>query len=94
MVSDLLVATALALLFLALSWSWGRATGAGKPLNRFKRTLLAYSFVFVLGMSYMMAFGAELRWPKILLFSAIACWGAALAGVAWLRHRTRPTIPP
>lgn len=93
MVSDLLVATALALLFLLLSWSWGRATSAGKPLNRFKRTLLTYSFIFVLGMSYMMAFAADLRWPKILLFSSIGCWGAALAGVAWYRHR-RPTIRP
>ncbi|MGH9538883.1 MAG: hypothetical protein ACRD3H_13225 [Terriglobales bacterium] len=54
MLSDFLVATALALIFLLLSWAWGRATSGGKPLNRFKRRLLTFAFIFVLGMVYIM----------------------------------------
>jgi hypothetical protein len=85
--SDVLVATCLALIFLLLAWLWGRATSAGKPLNPFKRRLLFYGFAFVLGMGYIMTFSADLRWPRTWLFPAIACWGVVLGFVAWIRYR-------
>jgi hypothetical protein len=85
--SDVLVATSLALIFLLLAWLWGRATSAGKPLNPFKRRLLFYGFAFVLGMGYIMTFFADLRWPRTLLFPALACWGVLLGSVAWIRYR-------
>ena len=87
MLSDVLVATGLALIFLLLAWLWGRATSAGKPLNRFKRSLLLYGFFFVLGMGYIMTFVADLKWPQSLLFPAIACWGVVLGLVAWVSYR-------
>lgn len=87
MVSDFLVGTGLALIFLFLSWLWGRATGAGKPLNLFKRRLLFYGFFFALGIVYIMVLVADLRWPRTLLFPAIACWGAILGFLAWFNYR-------
>lgn len=87
MLSDVLVVSALALIFLLLAWLWGRATSAGKPLNPFKRRLLFYGFVFVLGMGYIMTFVGDLKWPRTLLFPAIACWGVVLGLVAWVRNR-------
>lgn len=89
MLADLLVATALALIFLLLGWLWGRATSSGKPLSRFKKELLTFAFVFVLGMGYIMALVSDLRWKRALLFPAIACWAASVAGVVWYRHRPR-----
>jgi uncharacterized membrane protein len=85
--SDLVVATVLALILLFLSWLSGRATGRGKPLNRFKRRLLTFSFIFVLGMGYMMALVSDLKWSRTLLFPAIVCWGLVVAAVAWYCSR-------
>jgi len=85
--SDVLVVTGLALIFLLLAWLWGRATSAGKHLNTFKRRFLFYGFVFVLGMAYIMTFVGDLKWPRISLFPAIACWGVVLVLVAWVRYR-------
>ena len=90
MLSDVLVATGLALIFLLLAWLWGRATSAGKRLNPFKRRLLFYGFVFVLGMGYIMTFVADLRWPRTWLFPAIACWGVVLGFVVVISPLTRP----
>jgi len=88
---DFLVTTGLALIFLLLSWSWGRATGGGQPLNRFKRRFLAFGFLFALGMGYIMLLVVDLAWPRGFLFPLIGCWGVVLAGIAWYRyHRQRP----
>jgi len=87
LLSDFLVATVLALIFLLLSWSWGRATSGGKPLNRFKRRLLTFGFIFLLGMAYIMVLASDLSWNRTLLFPVIACWGAVVSGVAWYCFR-------
>ena len=87
MFQDFLVMTGLSLIFLLLGWSWGRATGGGQPLNRFKRRLLSFSFLFVVGMSYIMFLTAYLAWPRKLLFPLIGCWGVVLACIAWYRFR-------
>ena len=89
MLTDFFVATGLALIFLLLSWSWGRATSAGKQLNPFKKTLLVYSFLFALEMGYIMALFANVKWPRALLFPSIACWGGLLGLVAWSRKWRR-----
>ncbi len=69
--TDFLVATGVALIFLAVSWAFGRVVGGGGQLNAFKRRLLLYGFVFVLGEAYVMMFASNLHWPKELLFPAI-----------------------
>jgi hypothetical protein len=84
---DFLVATALALIFLALSWVYGRTLSGGRRLNYFKRTLLMWSFVFVLGEVYIMMFVSKLSWPKELLFAMIGLWGVVVAFVAFWLHR-------
>ncbi len=94
MIVDLSVATALALIFLLLSWSWGRLTSGGKPLNPFKRGLLMFCFVFVLGMSYIMALISDLKWNRTLLFPLIVCWAAIVAGAAWCRYRWHKSDTP
>jgi hypothetical protein len=45
------------------------------------------SFFFALGMGYIIALFANLKWPKTLLFPSIACWAAALGLVAWSCYR-------
>jgi hypothetical protein len=79
---DFLVITGLALIFLLLSWLYGRLVSGGQPLNTFKRGILAYGFVFVLGMGYIMLLVADLHWAKELLLPLIGIWGAGgLIGV-------------
>ncbi len=84
---DFLVATGLALIFLALSWAFGRAVSGGRRLSSFKRKLLLYSFIFVLGETYIMMFASNLHLPKEMLFPMIGAWAAIVALVAWWRYR-------
>ncbi len=84
---DFLVITGLALIFLLLSWFYGRVVSAGRPLNRFKRRALGHGFAFVLGMGYLMVLVADLHWPKELLFPMIGIWGVVVGFVAWYRYR-------
>lgn len=84
---DFLVATGLALLFLPLSWVYGRVLSKGGPLNAIKRGILLYAFVFALGMMYLMLFVSDLHWPKELIFPLIAFWGVLVGLLAWWRYR-------
>ena len=84
---DFLVITGLALIFLSLSWAYGRALSAGQPLNRFKKRLLLYAFVFVLGMGYVMVLVADLNLPKQWVFPGIGAWAGFVGFVAWWRYR-------
>jgi hypothetical protein len=84
---DFLVATGLALSFLVLSWLYGRAIGAGHPLNTFKKRVLIYGFMFVLGMVYLMVLVSDLRWPRDLLFPMIGIWGGIVGLAAWWGSR-------
>lgn len=84
---DFLVITGLALIFLLLSWLWGRVISGGRPLNVFKTRLLCYGFAFVLGIGYLMVLVADLHWPKGLLFPMIGIWGGVLGLAAWWRYR-------
>ena len=84
---DFLVITGLALIFLLLSWLYGRLVSGGHPLNAFKRGVLGYGFMFVLGMGYIMLLVADLHWAKELLFPLIGVWGGLVGLLAWWRHR-------
>src|SRR2546421_289883 len=84
---DFLVATGLALIFLALSWAFGRAVSGGRQLNAFKRKLLFYSFIFVLGEAYTMMFASNLHWPKELILPLVGLWAVAVGGVWWFLYR-------
>ena len=84
---DFLVITGLALVFLLLSWVYGRVIGGGHPLSNFKRRVLGYGFIFVLGLGYLMVLVADLHWPKDLLFPLIAIWVAVVGFVLWWRYR-------
>ena len=84
---NLSVATGLALLFLLMTWLYGRVLSGGRPLNAFKKKVLGYTFMFALGMVYLMALVAGLHWPKVVLFSAIGGWGGLVGLVAWWRYR-------
>lgn len=84
---DFLVITGPALLFLLITWLYGRVVSGGRPLNRFKRTVLSYGFVFVLGMGYLMVLVADLHWPKEWVFPLIGIWAVGVGFVAWWRYR-------
>ena len=84
---DFVVATGLALIFLALSWAFGRAVTGGRRLNAFKRKLLLYVFIFVLGEAYIMMFASDLRWPEEVLLPMISVWGVLVGLLAWWRYR-------
>lgn len=84
---DFSVATGLALLFLLLTWVYGRVLSAGRPLNAFKRRLLLHAFVFALGMMYLMLAVSDLGVSKELLFPLIGVWAGLVGLLAWWRHR-------
>jgi hypothetical protein len=84
---DFLIGTGLGLLFLLLSWSYGRGLSGGGPLNLVKRRILAYGFIFILGMMYLMLLVSDLHWREELLFPMIGVWGLIVGLVAWWFHR-------
>jgi hypothetical protein len=89
LLSNLVVAGGFALIFLLLSWLRHRTPTAGMAIKSFKIRLLVYGFVFVLGEGYLIVIFADLKWPKILLFLAIASWGVLLGSGVWYRHQRR-----
>jgi hypothetical protein len=93
--ADFLVATGLALIFLALSWVYGRVLSGGRRLNSFKRKLLLFGFVFVLGEAYIMMFASNLPLVTNLLFPLIGIWGLVVGLLAWwrLRRNSDGTFP-
>ncbi len=78
-----------ALIFLLVFWLRHRMTTAGMAIKSFKISLLVYGFVFVLSEAYLMVLFADLKWPRILLFLAIASWGVLLGSGMWYRHQRR-----
>ena len=84
---DFLVATGLILIFVSLSWAYGRVLSGGRALNPFKRRLLIYASVFAAGMIYLMLAVSDLHWPKELIFPLIGLWAVAVGLVAWFRYR-------
>jgi hypothetical protein len=86
-VMDFVVISGFALIFLLLSWGYGRALSVGRPLNRFKKSLLGYAFVFVLGMGYIMVLVADPNLAKKWLLPAIGVWSGLVGFVAWWRYR-------
>jgi hypothetical protein len=91
---DFIVITGLALIFLALSWLYGRILSGGRPLNSFNRRMLGYSFAFALGMGYVMLFVADFHLSKELLAPMIAGWAGVIAFVGWARHRRKKRSSP
>jgi hypothetical protein len=88
---DFLVATSLVLIFVLLSWAYGRVLSGGRPLNPFKRRVLLYASLFAIGMIYLMLLVSDLHWPKELLFPLIGLWGVGVGLVAWWRYRKEKT---
>lgn len=87
---NLIVGGAFALLFLLLTWLRGRKSRRGLALKSLKLRLALYGVGFVAGEVYLMVLFADLKWPRILLFLAIASWGVLLGAGAWYRdHRRR-----
>jgi uncharacterized membrane protein len=84
---DFLVATGLILIFVLLSWVYGRVLSGGRPLNHFKRRLLIYASVFAAGMIYLMLAVSDLHWPGEVVFSLIGLWAVAVVLVGWSRYR-------
>jgi len=96
--TDFGVMTGLALVFLALSWTYMRSLNLGRPLRPIQRKMLFYSFIFALGMCYLMLLVGDMHWPKSLLFPMIGIWGGVVGFVAWWRYRqsqsqTAPEVP-
>lgn len=96
--TDFGVMTGLALIFLVLSWSYMRSLNLGRPLRPIQKKMLFYSFIFALGMCYLMLLAGDMHWPKSLLFPVIGIWGGVVGFVAWWRYRqsqsqTAPEVP-
>jgi hypothetical protein len=80
--SELIVVTGLGLIFLFLSWLWNRRTSGGS----LKKRLLVTGVLFVIGEVYLMVLIADLKWPRAVLFLAIASWGVLLGSAPWYRR--------
>jgi hypothetical protein len=90
LLSDLLMATVFSLVYLVLAWSFSRSVTKGAPLWPLQKKMLLYTFIFALGMSYLMALAGNNYIPKNLMFPAIGTWAVVVAFAAWLRyHLTR-----
>ena len=89
MLSNLIVASGFALIFLLLFWLRGSTTSDWLAIKSFKVRLLLYGLAFVLGEGYLMVLFADLKWPRILLFLAIASWGVLLSPGPWNRRLQR-----
>lgn len=85
-VQDLIFANGGALLYLLLAWGWSRSVNGGRPLTPWQKKFLVYSFVFALGMAYLMVFGSWLHLPPMVWFAAIGVWGVVLALILWRSH--------
>ena len=89
---DFVVATGVSLVFLLLSWAYARALRAGRPLTSTQRNMILYSFVFVLGGLFLMAFGGNLGWSSGIILSLIALWASLVISIAiWRYRRTKRT---
>jgi len=87
---NLIVGGAFALIFLLLTWLRGRRSRRGLALKSLRLRLVLYGVGFVAGEVYLMVLFADLNWPRIFLFVAIASWGVLLGAGAWYRdHRRR-----
>ena len=86
---NLIVAGGFALLFLYLCWLRSRGTSGELVIESFWLRLIVYESAFVLGESYLIVLFADLKWPRTLLFLAIASWGVLLGSGVWHRDHRR-----
>lgn len=80
------------LVWLALSWSWCRTVRAGKPLTPVQKRMMAFGFLFVVGMVYLMAWNSQLAialgFPGRLVWVPLTIvWGVVLGVFAWQKYR-------
>ena len=61
---DILVVAIGSSLALLLSWLYMRAIRRGRPLTKVMKVMLAYGFLFALGVGYSMMAGAWFQWPS------------------------------
>ena len=73
--SNRLVAVGLTVVFTFLAWWRGRSSkGFGPQIVR----LILFAVAFVLGEIYLIVLFADLKWPRLFAFVAIAAWGVLL----------------
>jgi hypothetical protein len=75
------------LVFLALSWSYGRAIRGRRPFTPFMRVATVYGALFLLGMYYVISVGSYLHWPTPWMVAGSTIWGLLVVYVAWRRHK-------
>lgn len=85
-VQDLIFANGGALGYLLLTWGWLRSANGGQSLRPSQKKMLLYSFVFFLGMAYLMMLGSWFHLPTTIWFVAIGVWGVVLALILWVRY--------
>lgn len=91
---DLFAPPAGALLFLAMTWAYGRALRGSSPLTPVMKGIMVYGSLFLLGMLYAVSVGTALSLRVIWIVLVSALWAVLLGGVAWRHtHRARATSP-
>lgn len=80
------------LIWLLLSWSWCRTVRAGKPLTPTQKHIMAFGFLFVVVMVYLMAWNRQLSvaigFPGRLVWVPLTvAWGVVLGMFAWQKYR-------
>lgn len=80
------------LIWLFLGWTWCRTVRAGKPLTSVQKKMLAYGFLFVVVMGYLMGWNDQLAsavgFPgRMLWIPLTVAWGIVLAFFAWRKYR-------
>jgi hypothetical protein len=86
-IQDLIIGNGGVLVYLLLGWGWLRSVNGGRSLRPSQKKMLLYSFVFILGMVYLMMFGSWLHLPPVVWFIAIGVWGVVLVLILWRRHK-------
>jgi hypothetical protein len=83
---NLVVGSGFALLFLLFFWFRSRTFKDRLAMRSFGLKLFLYGALFVIGEGYLMVLFADLKWPRIVLYLAIASWGVLLSPGPWSRR--------
>jgi hypothetical protein len=86
---NLVVGGGFALIFLLFFWFRSHTFSGRLATKSLGGNLFLYGVLFVIGEGYLMGLFADLKWPGIALYLAIASWGVLLSPGPWNR-RLRP----
>ena len=90
--TDFAMATGVGLTFLLLSWATSRTIFLGRPLPLHMKIGLRYTFLFILGMAYIMMVVSWLSGPPGVMFLFLGIWGGLVAYLAWRSYRRARTV--